>query len=113
MSKRTLYYIDNFQCDPLQQNHVDRQKGEQMCQNKLKKISNVKSNLCQTVLVRNTLKYVQNSAYVTFDCDDDSELADDEPLHKIKRDDTFSDDIDDILNEMIFLQPLLLPPDDF
>ena len=84
-----------------------------MCQNKLKEISNVKFNLCQKVLVRNTLKYVQNCEYVTFACDDDSELDEYEPLQKIKRDDTSSDDIDYILNEMIFLQPLLLPPDDF
>ena len=76
--------------------HLDRQKGVKMCQKKLQKISNVKSKLCQTVLVKNTLKYVQNSENVTFACDDDSDLAEYEPLHKIQRKDYTNNDIDDI-----------------
>ena len=84
-----------------------------MCQKKLKKISNVKSKLYQTVLVKNTLKYVQNTEYVTFACDDDLGIVEYEPFHKVRCKDISTDDIDNILSEMIFPHPLMPPPEDF
>ena len=81
-----------------------------MCKKKLKTI---KSKLYQTVLVKNTLKYVQNSEYVTFACDDDLEFAEYEPFNKIRCKDISTDDIDNILSEMIFPHPFLPPPEDF
>ena len=88
---------------------LNRQKAEKMCQQKLKRISKIQSKLCQTVLVKNTLKYVQNSEYLTFSYHDESESAEYEPLQKMHcKDTSIVDDIDDILSEMFF--PLPLPP---
>ena len=109
MSKRhhrSTYISPLVVINPVSQSYLDRQKAEKMCQKKLKKISNDKSKLCQTVLIRNTLTYVQNSYCVTFSMHDE-----DEPLNKKRhRDDTIADDIDDdiddILSEMIFLMNL-------
>ena len=81
-----------------------------MCKSKLKKILKVNCNLIQTVLIRNTLKYVQTTDYVTFACDDNLE---DEPLCKRQYKDISSDDIEYILYEMTSLNPLLLPLEDF
>ena len=77
MGKRqhsTHQYISptpRFLLDKSQNVSLDREKAERMCKKKLKKISNVKSKLYLTVLVRNTLKHVQNCDYVTFTFDDD------------------------------------------
>merc|ERR1711892_1320485 len=82
---------------------ISRLKAEQMCQQKLKQAKKVKSKLCQTVLVRNTLKYVQNSDNNTFsqalDC---LEPDDYEPFSKKSCLDILSDDIDNILCEIYF-----------
>ena len=107
MSKRNCSY---FLPDHHQQTYTDKQKYEQMCENKLKKISRVKCNLIQKVLLRNMLKYVQNIDYVTFACDDGLEY---EPLYKRQYKNTSSDHIHYILCKMTSLQPLLLPITDF
>ena len=100
----------SFITDSNKQTYIDRHKCEQMCKSKLKKISKVNCNLIKTVLIRNTLKYVQTTDYVTFACDDNLE---DEPLCKRQYKDTFRDDIEYILYEMTSLKPLLLPIEDF
>eukprot|EP00091_Calanus_sinicus_P024286 TRINITY_DN8613_c0_g1_i1.p1 TRINITY_DN8613_c0_g1~~TRINITY_DN8613_c0_g1_i1.p1 ORF type:complete len:147 (-),score=33.02 TRINITY_DN8613_c0_g1_i1:246-686(-) len=85
--------------------HLNRQKAEEMCQTKLRKISKVKSKLVQTVLVRNTLKYVQNCEHVSFsydDGDDDIENNEYEPFSKKLCKDISIDDIDEILSEFDF-----------
>jgi hypothetical protein len=92
--------------DSHEQTNSEREKCEQMCKTKLKKISKVQYNFLQTVLIRNTLKYVQNSEYVTFACDDDLDY---EPLYKRQYTDSSSDDIKYILCEMTSLPPLMLP----
>ena len=75
---------------------LNRQKAEDMCQAKLRKISKVKSKLVQTVLVKNTLKYVQNCEHVSFSYDDE-DIEDDEyePFNKKLCKDISTDDIDD------------------
>ena len=96
----------SFLTDSHQQPYNDRHKCEQMCESKLKKITKVKCNLIQTVLLKNTLKYVQTSDYVTFACDDDLDY---EPLCKRQYKDIPRDDIEYIVYEMTSLNPLLLP----
>ena len=82
---------------------LNRQKAEDMCQTKLRKISKVKSKLVQTVLVRNTLKYVQNCEHVSFSYDDDNIVDDEyEPFNKKLCKDISSDDIDEILSAFNF-----------
>merc|ERR1711892_583486 len=75
----------------------------QMCQQKLKQVMKVTSKLCQTVLVRNTLKYVQNSDNTTFsralDC---LEPDDYESFSKKSCLDISSDYIDNILCKIYF-----------
>jgi len=83
--------------------HLNRQKAEEMCQTKLRKISKVKSKLAQTVLVRNTLKYVQSCEHLLFSFDhDDTENDDYEPFNKKLCKDISIADIDDILSEFDF-----------
>ena len=96
--------------DSHERTNIEREKCEQMCKTKLKKISKVQYNFLQTVLIRNTLKYVQNSEYVTFACDDDLGY---EPIYKRQCKDTSSDDIQYILCEMTSLPPLMLPFENF
>merc|ERR1712106_155012 len=82
---------------------ISRQKAEQMCQQKLKQVKKVKSKLRQTVLVRNTLKYVQNSDNTTFSQALERLEPDEyEPFSKISCLDISSDDIDNILCEIYF-----------
>merc|ERR1719470_303824 len=81
---------------------INREKAEQMCQQKLKQVLKVKSKLFQSVLVKNTLKYVQNSEYVTFACDDGLTDYEYEPFTKKSCRDISSDDIDIILSEISF-----------
>ena len=90
----------------------DKEKGEQMCKNKLKKISRQKNNLFQTVLLRNTLRYVQTSYFVYFPCE--AQLSDFDKLvsRKKKHRPDISEDIENILCEMICLQPLISPMSD-
>merc|ERR1712106_379392 len=89
---------------PVKMSIDSKQKAEKMCQKKLKK----KSKLYQTVLLKNTLKYVQNTEYVTFACDDDLEIVEYEPFHKVRCKDISIDDIDNVLSEMLF--PCPRPP---
>merc|ERR1711892_672192 len=82
---------------------ISRLKAEQMCQQKLKQVKKVKSKLCQTVLVRNTLKYVQNSDNTTFSQSLERLEPDEyEPFSKKSCLDISSDDIDNILCEIYF-----------
>ena len=81
---------------------LNKEKAEQMCQQKLREVSKVKSKLLQSVLVRNTLKYVQNSEYVTFASDDGLEDDEYEPFNKKSFRDISSDDIDNILSDISF-----------
>merc|ERR1711892_491539 len=82
---------------------ISRQKAEQMCQQKLKQVKKVKSKLCHTVLVRNTLKYVQNSDNNTFSQALERLEPDEyEPFSKKSCLDISSDDIDNILREIYF-----------
>merc|ERR1712128_24198 len=82
---------------------ISRLKAEQMCQQKLKQVKKVKSKLCQTVLVRNTLKYVQNSDNTTFSQALERLKPDEyEPFSKKSCLDISSDDIDNILCEIYF-----------
>jgi len=105
-SKQLLCKSTQIQCNStisltpyFNANKLEKQKAEKMCRNKLKKISKVKSKLCQTVLVRNTLKYVQSTEHVTFSCDEHK------PFHKVKCKDITIEDIDNILSEMIVRTP--------
>merc|ERR1712106_322023 len=82
---------------------ISRLKAEQMCQQKLKQVKKVKSKLCQKVLVRNTLKYVQNSDNTTFSQALERLEPDEyEPFSKKSCLDISSDDIDNILCEIYF-----------
>merc|ERR1711892_825261 len=82
---------------------ISRLKAEQMCQQKLKQVKKVKSKLCQTVLVRNTLKYVQNSDNNTFShALERLEPDESEPFSKKSCLDISSDVIDNILCEIYF-----------
>merc|ERR1712123_187544 len=82
---------------------ISRLKAEQMCQQKLKHVKKVKSKLFQTVLVRNTLKYVQNSDNNTFSQSLERLEPDEyEPFSKKSCLDISSDDIDNILCEIYF-----------
>jgi len=110
MSKRqyqwttTQFYLSDF---PYNDN---RQMAEKMCRKKLRKIS--KEKLYQTVLVRNTLKYVQKSKNVTFACDD-GKLDDYEPqIKKHCWEESSYIDINEIFKDIPFL-PGLLPPEEF
>merc|ERR1712106_69588 len=82
---------------------ISRLKAEQMCQQKLKQVKKVKSKLCQIVLVRNTLKYVQNSDNNIFSQSLKRLEPDEyEPFSKKSCLDISSDDIDNILCEIYF-----------
>jgi len=72
MSKR-LFSVDRNNNKP-QQPLLTRDKAEQMCQKKLREVRKVKSKLYQTVLVRNTLRYVQTSTRSIFSCQPDQEI---------------------------------------
>ena len=92
------------------QRSLNRQTAEKMCEKKLRKICHIESKLCQTVLVKNTLIFVQTSDNVTFH---ETEEAEYEPCLKrhcsdiSTEEDIDIDDIDDILNEMFLPLPLL------
>jgi hypothetical protein len=92
---------------------LTRENAEAMCTQKLRKIQ---GNLCQTVLVRNTLKYIQTSQYVSLH--GESEFVEYEPPTKKHCpessivDDVDMNDIDDILSEMFLPHPLIPPDED-
>ena len=95
---------------------LDKETAKAMCTQKLRKLSTVQGNLCQTLLVRNTLKYVQSNQYAPLH--GGSEFAEYKPLEKKHCPDTsiVEDvdiyDIDDILNEMFLPHPLIPPDED-
>ena len=57
-NKRKMYPIQSSM-------FLDKETAKAMCTQKLRKFSKNPDNLCQTVVVRNTLKYVQSSKYTT------------------------------------------------
>ena len=77
-----------------------------MCTQKLQKLRKIHGNLCQTVLFRNTLKYVQTIKFVTLH--GESEFVEYEPPEKKHCpdtsivDDVDINDIDYILSEMFY-----------
>ena len=88
----------------------DRTRAEQMCERKLKRLSS--STLYKKVLVRNTLKFVRASQKgdVLFHWEEE---ADCQPRSKKKcEEDDLLDDVNEILNEMIFPQSFLPLPED-
>merc|ERR1712110_1223409 len=82
----------------------DRKLAEKMCQSKLKRLSS--STLYKTVLVKNTLKFVQNSREenILFGKEESCE-----PASKLRyyEDEDLINDVNEILNEMIFPQSFL------
>jgi len=99
----------------LETRFIDRPNAEKMCKKKLK----MSPNLYTKVLVKNTLKYVQESIFDCFPIEDEPTL---EPVSKMFRanegeedDDDDDDDerINDILSEMILPSSNLVTPDDF
>ena len=87
----------------------DRKLAEKMCQSKLKRLSS--STLYKTVLVKNTLKFVQNSREenILFGKEENH----DEPARKkYYEDEDLIHDVNEILNEMIFPQSFLPSPDE-
>ena len=88
---------------------IDRKTGEQLCRRKLKQVSCSEEKLYQSVLLRNLLKFIETADELTFCCHVHEEY---EPNPKRRCFDETLDRIDDILKEMIFLEPLLLPPED-
>ena len=88
----------------------DRTRAEQMCERKLKRLSS--STLYKKVLVRNTLKFVRASQKgdVLFHWEEEGNC---EPRAKKKcEEDDLLDDVNEILNEMIFPQSFLPLPED-
>merc|ERR1712183_617555 len=87
----------------------DRKLAEKMCQSKLKRLSS--STLYKTVLVKNTLKFVQNSREesILFGAEESNE-----PAKKMKyyEEEDLLHDVNEILNEMIFPQSFLPSPDE-
>ena len=88
---------------------IDRKTGEQLCRRKLEKVSSSEEKLYQSVLLRNTLKFIETADELKFCCHAHEEY---EPSSKRRCFNETVDRIDDILKEMIFLKPLLLPPED-
>ena len=87
----------------------DRKLAEKMCQNKLKRLSS--STLYKTVLVKNTLKFVQNSREenILFGKEESCEPA---SKRKYYEDEDLINDVNEILNEMIFPQSFLPSPEE-
>ena len=88
---------------------LDRKTGERLCRRKLKQVSSSEDKLYQSVLLKNTLKFIETTDELTFCCHVDEDY---EPLPKRQCFDENEDDIENILKEMIFLEPLLLPPEE-
>ena len=87
----------------------NRKLAEKMCQSKLKRVSS--STLYKTVLVKNTLKFVQNcrEENILFGKEESCE-----PARKMKyyEDEDLINDVNEILNEMIFPQSFLPSPEE-
>ena len=81
---------------------LSRDKAEKMCQKKLIQVQKEKSKLCQTVLVRNTLKYVQSSNKSTFAFVNTFQPEHYVPFSKKSCSDITSEDIDSILCDISF-----------
>jgi len=80
---------------------LTRDKAEQMCEKKLRQVKKVKSKLYETVLVRNTLRYVQSSDRKIFSCVTESEEYY-VPFSKKSCIDLTCADIDNILCDISF-----------
>ena len=97
MSKR-LFPLD-MNNNKAEQPLITRDKAEQMCQKKLREVRKVKSKLYQTVLVRNTLRYVQTSSRSIFSCQPEEYYV---PFSKKSCIDLTVSDIDNILCDISF-----------
>ena len=82
---------------------LSRDKAEKMCKKKLRQTKKINSNLCQTVLVKNTLKYVRSCKHFILASEPPQEY---QPFHKKSCKDISSDDIDNILDELSFSRQL-------
>merc|ERR1719244_1026294 len=76
-------------------------KAEQMCHRKLRQAKRLKTNLYTTVLVKNTLKYVQSCGKDTIPTET-FHNEEYQPFNKKPCKDISSDDIDKILDELSF-----------
>merc|ERR1719431_2292526 len=76
---------------------LSRDRAEKMCQKKLIQVKKEKSKLCQTVLVRNTLKYVQSSNKSTFAFVNTFQPEHFVPFSKKSCSDITSEDIEELL----------------
>jgi hypothetical protein len=105
MSKREINHAQH-------NTSLNQATAEEMCTKKLRKMN---GNLYQTVLVRNTLKYIQASKYVTHNIE--PECVEYEPCEKKHcpgtsiLEDVDINDIEDILSEMFLPHPII-PPDE-
>merc|ERR1719431_1831585 len=78
---------------------LSKGKAEQMCKKKLRQSKRLKTNLFATVLIRNTLKYVQSCENDTFTKETINNYEEYQPFNKKPCKDISSDDIDKILEE--------------
>merc|ERR1712062_699045 len=87
----------------------DRREAERMCERKLKRLSS--STLYKTVLLKNTLKFVQNSREENILFGDEES---NQPTRKMKyyEEEALIHDVNEILNEMIFPQSFLPSPEE-
>merc|ERR1712079_567488 len=86
-----------------------RKEAQAMCERKLKRMSS--STLYKTVLVKNTLKFVQNSQEENILFGDEESY---QPARKMKyyEEEALIHDVNEILNEMIFPQSFLPSPEE-
>merc|ERR1719435_56241 len=79
---------------------LSKGKAEQMCKKKLRQAKRLKTNLYATVLIRNTLKYVQSCENDTFTKETINNFEEYQPFNKKTCIDISSDEIDKILEEI-------------
>merc|ERR1712121_197421 len=83
-----------------------KEEAEQICQKKLRKFRRLKTNLYGTVLVRNTLKYVQSCTNFSVSTGVPTKYEEYQPFQKKSCRDISSEDIAKILNELSFANQL-------
>merc|ERR1712045_475889 len=83
-----------------------KEEAEQICQKKLRQVRRLKTNLYATVLVRNTLKYVQSCTNFSVSTGVPAKYEEYQPFQKKSCRDISSEDIDKILNEISFANQL-------
>merc|ERR1719187_978862 len=83
-----------------------KEEAEQICQKKLRQVRRLRTNLYATVLVRNTLKYVQSCTNFSVSTGVPTKYEEYQPFQKKSCRDISSEDIDKILNEISFANQL-------